>query len=135
MRKQNNCFCVAFVLLVLISNTVHAASWSKVTETEVSIFHVDQSSIGRNANGTIDIWEKMQLFNPDCAIGSTIIRGKCMTSSISYMRYFPNKETCIIQNTVYFTDGMSSTIDPKCSERLRVIPESAGEKIWEYLFQ
>ena len=127
-------FMFLLISLTFLSGTTttEAATWvitSTSPNRSLSVY-IDTSSITPGPDGSKEAWFKNEFTPPDC----TIFAGKCVVQSVGYQRYYPNKTSCLIEGTVYFTSGPDSVSPPSCKPK-RITPDSIGEINWEYLFR
>jgi hypothetical protein len=125
MRKQSVLLLIIAVALSF-SAPVEAVKWVNVADH----IYVDSDSVSKSFWGHKEAWIKVELPSPSCANDPQ----RCTVSMSAYERYYKNKEKCLLQLVVSYTDGSNEVFDYSCS------PEKLDSNtwqlvVWQYLHQ
>ena len=127
-------FMFLLILLTFLTGTAttEAATWviTSTSPTRALVVYIDTSSITTGPDGSKEAWIKHEITPPDCKL----FVGKCLSHTMTYHRFYPNKTSCLIEGTFYFTSGPESDSSPSCKPK-KITPESFDEINWEYLFR
>ena len=130
-------FMFLLILIMLLTGTVstEAANWVKLGEGTFGPHYIDTSSITAGPDGSKEAWIKIEYQPADCTSSYSKSVGKCISSMLSYERFYPNKTSCSTQILAYFTDGANSGSSPYSCSPAKIPPETIRETRWSYLFR
>jgi len=137
-RVRKGLFCI-FLLMLLLQNplTGKAANWVNIAESTSGSSkitrYVDADSIQTTKVGTREVWLKTTFDPPDITtdhLGQKAQR----ESALSFLTFTSEKYLCVRKLVEYYTDGKSSSVSSVC-EFTKVVPDTVGEAVWEYLFK
>lgn len=133
--KKPFIFLLITLSFLLISTAAEAANWKQIAETSKTKIYIDTTSISESPNGPREAGIMFVEKTPDCTREYAKNLNKCIAHAISYQRHFSNKTFCSFQSTFYFTDETNDGGDTFSCNPRKIVPGSATEIIWEYLYQ
>jgi len=132
--KKWNLFLLITLAILSVSTATEAANWQYIGKGDEQTAYIDTSSISGSPNGPKEAWTKHELTPPDCTSRYAKSINQCISNYMVYERHFKNKTFCILENIFFFMDGTNSS-SASSGVPNRIIPDSLGEAVWEYLYQ
>jgi len=135
-KLKKGLFVLSFLLIMLSLNinSVQAANWVLVGDSNATTVYVDGDSVIDGPSGSKEAWTKTEFKSPDCTSDYPKALRKCSTRVVVYEKHFKDKTFCPVQAVFYFADGSSQGYTDDCRPK-RVVPDTVPEAVWKYVFK